>query len=225
MGEILQQYYSEPDDPALFGPEGPEASAASGPRTLWDDVDDYKEWDASPPEEKDGTPIPDTKGWRRSVKVTHVAPDDLTGTLSDSDDRGMKRIVVRVSHNGQELASLVAIHTDAWIDMIPDPDNDQTTGSKPPVNQPPTAVAVSDITSGTQSVNARFDATGSSDPDDDPLGYLWDFGDGSTGAGSKPTHTFTNFGSGTINRTVTLTATDSFGATDTDTITITIYGI
>jgi hypothetical protein len=225
MGEILQQYYSEPDDPVLFGTEGVEGSAASGPRALWDDVDDYSKWDASPPEEKDGTPIPDAAGWRRSVEVTHVAPDDLTGALSNMDDQGMKRIVVRVSHNGQQLASLLAIHTDAWIDMIPDPDNDQTTGSKPPVNQPPVAVASSDRTSGTQIVDVSFDATGSSDPDGDPLGYLWDFGDGATATGSKPTHTFTNYDAGTITRTVTLTATDSYGATDTDTLTITIHGI
>jgi hypothetical protein len=121
------------------------------------------------------------------------------------------------------LATLVAIQTDAWIDMIPEPDNDRTTGSRPPVNQPPTAVGKRSPTSGTTSVTVSFDAAGSSDPDGDPLGYHWEFGDGDTATGSKPSHTFTNFSGSTVVRTVTLTATDSFGATDTDTMTITIY--
>lgn len=37
-----------------------------------------------------------------------------------------------------------------------------------------------------------FDGTGSSDPDGAITSYNWDFGDGSTGTGSTPTHTYTS---------------------------------
>lgn len=40
----------------------------------------------------------------------------------------------------------------------------------------------------------QFDATASSDPDADPLVYLWDFGDGGSGRGPKVAHRFTQAG-------------------------------
>jgi PKD repeat protein len=54
----------------------------------------------------------------------------------------------------------------------------------------------------------NFDGSGSSDPDQDPILYSWDFGDGSTGTGATPSHTYT--GAGLF--TVTLTVTDDCGA-------------
>jgi len=39
-----------------------------------------------------------------------------------------------------------------------------------------------------------FDGTGSSDPDGDPLTYAWDFGDGGTGTGATPNHTYAEAG-------------------------------
>ena len=50
---------------------------------------------------------------------------------------------------------------------------------------------------------------------DTPITYSWDFGDGSTGSGATPSHTYTEPGT----YTVTLTATNAAG-TDTRTITI-----
>ncbi|HPT19262.1 MAG TPA: PKD domain-containing protein [Methanothrix sp.] len=51
-----------------------------------------------------------------------------------------------------------------------------------------------------------------------PYSFAWDYGDGSTGTGSDPTHKYTNFG--TYN--VKITVTDSHGCTGTTTAQITI---
>jgi len=224
MSEILATRYSEPDDTPVFGVEGSEPAANAGPRTLWDDVDDFYQWDASPPQATDGTTLPNLTGWRRRVEIVHVDPDDLTTALANTDDRGIKRITVTVEEDGQKMAELVAVQTTAWLDMIPEPGNDQTTGSTPPnVNNPPVASATRTPSSGTGTVNVSFDASGSSDPDGNLLIYTWDFGDGGTGSGQTPTHTYYNSSGSTIVRTATLTVTDVYGGQDTTTLTITVY--
>ena len=55
---------------------------------------------------------------------------------------------------------------------------------------------------------ARFDASGSSDVDGTIASYAWDFGDGTSGTGATPEHSYTS--SGTY--PVTLTVTDDDGA-------------
>src|SRR5438876_4184414 len=75
------------------------------------------------------------------------------------------------------------------------------------VNQPPTAAAGGPYTSN-EGAALAFDGTGSSDPDGDALTYAWTFGDGTTGAGVRPTHSYADNGT----YTVTLTVTDARGA-------------
>jgi PKD repeat protein len=53
-----------------------------------------------------------------------------------------------------------------------------------------------------------FDASGSSEPGGTIASYAWDFGDGPSGAGVAPTHSYAAFGT----YTVTLTVTDANGA-------------
>ena len=57
----------------------------------------------------------------------------------------------------------------------------------------------------------QFDASGSYDSDGEIIEYIWDFGDGSTGFGTNPTHTYTK--SGTFE--VKLTVVDNNGGTST----------
>ena len=89
---------------------GPELSEMGGSRGAFDDVDDYHGWNASPPESRDGTEIPDRDGWQRSVAVDYVKSSDLT-TPAAGDQR-VKRITVTVTRDGSIVAQLVGIRTD-----------------------------------------------------------------------------------------------------------------
>ena len=73
------------------------------------------------------------------------------------------------------------------------------------INSSPTAAFVYDPASPSIGVTVHFDASSSHDSDGDQLSYLWTFGDGSTAAGSTPSHSYSQPG----NFTITLTATDS----------------
>ncbi len=85
-------------------------------------------------------------------------------------------------------------------------------------NQPPTADIQVDRDSGSAPLTVHFDASGSSDPENDELDYDWDFDDNGTGSGVVIDHTFTTADT----YTVTLTVDDRRGGVDTDTVQITV---
>lgn len=91
------------------------------------------------------------------------------------------------------------------------------TNAAPP-NQQPQASFTAAPTSGIAPVQVDFDASGSNDPDGTIVSYDWDFGDGNTGNGVSPSHTYLAAG----NYTVTLTVTDDDGDSDTETENISI---
>jgi len=94
-----------------------------------------------------------------------------------------------------------------------------TISGHPPVeNQPPEAVANSNVTSGKASLVVDFDSLDSSDPEGGVLSYSWEFMDGSFSTVANPSHTFTVTGT----YLVTLTVTDNLGMTASDSITITV---
>ena len=63
-----------------------------------------------------------------------------------------------------------------------------------------------------------FYGSGSSDPDDDTLAYLWDFGDGTSSTAQKPSKSYPNFGE----YEVTLTVTDSLDQSSQAFVTIVV---
>jgi PKD repeat protein len=74
-------------------------------------------------------------------------------------------------------------------------------------NQAPTAA----FTSTAANLAATFDGSTSSDPDGTVASYAWNFGDGSTGTGANPAHTYAAAGT----YTVSLTVTDNQGLAST----------
>jgi type II secretory pathway pseudopilin PulG len=111
MSEIVRQAYEDPDlSTGSFGLTADEVG--DGSRSLWDDVDDYDGWSASPPQQRDGTVLSDFDGWRRSVAVGWVDSAEVATELGS--DTGVKRITVAVTFKGLPLATLVALRTNTW---------------------------------------------------------------------------------------------------------------
>ena len=70
-----------------------------------------------------------------------------------------------------------------------------------PVNHPPVANAGGPY-SGIVGQAVQFNGSGSTDPDGDALTYSWDFGDGTSGTGVQPTHTYNTVGAFNVALTV-----------------------
>jgi hypothetical protein len=113
MAEILQQAYEEPGG----GGFGTDTAEGTGTRLNFDDVDDYDGWNSSPPELKNGTPIDVPAGWRRTVVVRWVQPNDVTQTGGGGTET--KQITVTVLHNSVVMAQVLSIRTSAFPDLPP----------------------------------------------------------------------------------------------------------
>ncbi|MGB3798597.1 MAG: cadherin domain-containing protein, partial [Lewinella sp.] len=71
------------------------------------------------------------------------------------------------------------------------------------VDELPTADFTASAPGNTVPVTVSFDASASSDPENSLLTYAWTFGDGTTGTGVDPTHTYTVAGDYTVGLQVT----------------------
>ncbi|MCU7927479.1 MAG: PKD domain-containing protein, partial [Candidatus Thiodiazotropha sp. (ex Dulcina madagascariensis)] len=99
-------------------------------------------------------------------------------------------------------------------------DSATTSAAIDATNQAPTANPNGPYT-GAVGVALSFDGTGSSDPDGTIVAYAWDFGDGTSGTGSVPSHTYASAGSYNI----TLSVTDDGGLSNTATTTAAIGSV
>ena len=89
----------------------------------------------------------------------------------------------------------------------------------PPANQPPTVQIAAYPRSGTVPLPVRF-TSAARDPEGKGLLMVWDFGDGTKGAGPSISHTYRAPGT----YTATLTVTDPGGLTATASLQITVSG-
>lgn len=116
LSEIVRQEYADLEDVGLIDLRdpllptiaiGPDSGESSTIRIDFDDVDDYADWNASPPQNKDGTLIPNLAGWRRLVTVERRRLDD--SSQFTGDEKGLKLVTVHVEHNGALIAQLCAL--------------------------------------------------------------------------------------------------------------------
>lgn len=106
--EILASEYVDATQTASFGREPGEAAT----RTSFDDVDDYHQWDESPPKNVSGVAYSDLSGWRRKVTVSYVSPTS-PDTVSLTDQQA-KRITVEVYENNTLKATVQAVKCSGW---------------------------------------------------------------------------------------------------------------
>jgi len=106
LAEILQQSYQEPGTTWVFGREAGESDTI---RTAYDDVDDYHGWTESPPTAKDGTALPNSASWSRTVTVEWV--NALDPTQVSGTETGAKRITVLATFRNVPQATVVAVRT------------------------------------------------------------------------------------------------------------------
>ena len=143
--------------------------------------------------------------YRVEFDITDINGDDCAGDFT--------RAVLISNHNTGLTTTFIASCNRIY--------SVRATGTVTPTNQPPVANAGGPY-AGLEGGQVAFDGSGSSDPDGDPLTFVWDFGDLSDPTpGSGPTHKYLDdgmFG-------VTLTVTDLPGAPDGDATTVEITNV
>ena len=152
-----------------------------------------------------------------------LLPVSFTGSATDPDGT-----IASASWNfgdGATATGLSASHTYAsaggYTATLTVTDNrgaiDTDTASVTVTNRPPTANAGPDASTPPNTPLA-FNGSGSTDSDGTIVSYAWAFGDGATGSGATPSHTYATTGT----FTATLTVTDNNNAIGTDTASVTV---
>jgi PKD repeat protein len=129
-------------------------------------------------------------------QATATGTGKVSAVLGDSDGSVPVGAVP-----GRTATTSTSVSRSTMFSVVLDPGVDATATNEPPV---------AEFTTGCAGLTCEFDAAHSFDPDKDALTYSWQFGDGQTGSGVAPAHTYASAGT----RTVTLTVDDGHGHTD-----------
>lgn len=88
-------------------------------------------------------------------------------------------------------------------------------------NNPPIAIASAPSLSGPAPLTVNFSSSGSSDPEGQPLSYVWYFGDGTISTSSNPVKTYANNGQ----YTVSVTVSDGTNYTPSNSLTVRVGNV
>jgi PKD repeat protein len=139
----------------------------------------------------------------------------VEGLNSDADNGGFSN-----------LEEITAGTQPGWCVFTPGGSCAETTATPPataldpdPANQVPMANAGGPYEGEAGSTLIQFDGSGSTDADNDPLTYGWDFGDGTLADGAMPTHTYVAAGVYEVRLVVNDGQADSEPSVTTATIT------
>jgi PKD repeat protein len=149
---------------------------------------------------REGDPRTWTDGLGTEWRVTQAVGPWAGGGLACLDEFGSGAFVfsVPVSGWGNQALSQLAVQlgfTDVWLNY-----NDIATHGIWVVQPRPRAVA--STAAGIEGAPVAFDGSGSSDSAGRPLTYTWDFGDGGTGTGPRPTYVYAEEGTYRVTFTV-----------------------
>ena len=96
LGEIEGQAYEDVTAPGTFGLESGETSSPVS-RLLFDDLDDFNGWTASPPQDAGGAAIPGYAGWTRRALVQKIDASTYSVLSDTAADTGLRKITVSVT--------------------------------------------------------------------------------------------------------------------------------
>ena len=106
MNEILEQDYQDLNETPTFGLEPLDVGTG---RTGYDDVDDYRNYSASPPQRRDGTVMSDLTGWTQQVTVVRVNVSTPSQSQPVNTETGVKKITVTIKKGNATLSTLNAL--------------------------------------------------------------------------------------------------------------------
>ena len=99
LGGIEGQAYEDVAAPGTFGPETGETSSPAN-RSQFDDLDDFDDWTASPPQDASGVDLPGYIGWTRSAVVQKVDAGTYAPLTDAAADTGLRKVTVTVTDPG-----------------------------------------------------------------------------------------------------------------------------
>jgi prepilin-type N-terminal cleavage/methylation domain-containing protein len=154
MTEILQQPFFDPESGTGIGVDSSESTAT---RTDFDDIDDYSNWNSSPPQDRHGNEKVEFLGWTRNVEVGFVSSDNVKGEfLSPSSTTGVKKVRVRVYYRDEVIIELQSVQTARWVDAQTNTDSTDPDPS-PLINQSPQAELRANAISGESPLELKLD--------------------------------------------------------------------
>jgi Tfp pilus assembly protein PilV len=110
MGEILCQPYSAADEAG----DVIASAAGAADRSSFNSVGDYNGWCATPPENRDGSIIPNSEGYTQAVRVVWVSAADLN--VESASPTGVKCIQVSIERDKRPVVVFTGYRTAVWKD-------------------------------------------------------------------------------------------------------------